>query len=395
MDLGLDIVLNLRPLISNCLPKEVLVLLSMRYRLDTTIEGGPKPPIVVQSGYNHAVRRLLLLILGLALGAFAAEPCLQPDKTCTEHFPVGSGFVVLYRNYAVASANSVVDRAVIMVHGAQRNGDGYYATALAAAAASGNLMHTLVIAPAFRGREGRGCTDAVEPGELFWSCQGWNAGFAALGPGKMPNSFEVVDRILTLLSDRTRYPRLQSIVVAGHSGGGQFVQRYAALNRIEESVKVPVRYVVANPSSYVYLDEKRPPTGANCTAEGACSAPAGAYSDQANCTGYNRYRYGLDALSGYAAEVGAETIRKQFPLRNVTYLIGDLDVLPDTDLDKSCPANAQGVNRRERGLNYWNYVRTGFKADHKLVMVPRCGHNAACMFASSTGTRALFPTESK
>jgi hypothetical protein len=65
--------------------------------------------------------------------------------------------------------------------------------------------------------------------------------------------------------------------------------------------------------------------------------------------------------------------------------------LQDSDLDKSCGAQAQGVNRRERGINFWNYMRSQYQAEHKLVMVPRCGHNAACMFASSTGSKTLFP----
>jgi pimeloyl-ACP methyl ester carboxylesterase len=305
-----------------------------------------------------------------------------------------SRFVVIYRNFSPNEANSTVDKALIMVHGAQRNGDGYFATALAAAAATGNLLHTIVIAPAFRGREGRGCNDPVEPGELFFTCQGWNAGFPAVDE-KSANSFAAMDRILTLLNDRTKFPKLKSIVVAGHSGGGQFMQRYAATNKVEETMKIPVRYVVGNPSSYVYLDAKRPPTGANCTAEGSCTGTFGAYSDRSNCTTYNNYRYGLEGLSGYAEEVGADKIRVQFPGRNVTYLIGDLDVLPDTDLDKSCPANAQGLNRRERGLNFWNYMKTEYHATHKLVVVPRCGHNAACMFTASAGARVLFPVEAK
>ena len=336
----------------------------------------------------------MTLFLFAATLALAAEPCLQPDSTCSEHLVVGNRFVIAYRNYPLEAANSTVDRALIMVHGAQRNGDGYFATAMASAAATGNLLNTIVIAPVFRGREGRGCNDAVQPGELFWSCQGWNAGLPAIDE-KNTNSFAVMDRILTLLNDKAHFPKLKSIVVAGHSGGGQFMQRYSAMNRIEETMKVPIRYVVANPSSYVYLDSKRPAASANCTAEGKCAGSFGLYADRANCTTYNSYRYGLESLNGYAQEVGADAIRKQFPLRNVTYLIGDLDVLPDTDLDKSCPANAQGINRRERGLNFWNYIQTEYHASHKLVMIPRCGHNAACMFTASAGARVLFPVDAK
>ena len=338
--------------------------------------------------------RLALAVLLYTAPATAAEPCLHPDSTCSEHVDLGDRYMIVYRNFPLETVNPTVDRALIMVHGAQRNGDGYFSTAMAAAAATGNLLNTIVIAPAFRGREGRGCNDTVQPGELYWSCQGWNAGLPAV-EDKSVNSFTAMDRILALLNNKTRFPKLKSIVVAGHSGGGQFMQRYAAMNRIEETIDIPVRYVVANPSSYVYLDSKRPPTGASCTPEGKCQGAFGPYSDRTNCTTYNNYRYGLESLVGYAEQVGAETIRKQFPLRNVTYLIGDLDALPDSDLDKSCPANAQGINRRERGLNFWNYIQAEYHATHKLVVVPRCGHNAACVFTASAGAKVLFPPVSK
>ena len=338
--------------------------------------------------------RLAYALLFLTLCCAAAEPCLHPDASCSEHVVLGNRFVIVYRNFPLEASNPHIDRALMMVHGAQRNGDGYFSTAMAAAAATGNLLNTIVISPAFRGRDGRLCNDTVETGELFWSCQGWNAGFASVDEESV-NSFAVMDRILTMLNNKNHFPKLKSIVVAGHSGGGQFMQRYAAMNRIEETIGIPVRYVVANPSSYVYLDSKRPSMNATCTIEGKCSGTFGPYSDRANCTTYNNYRYGIEGLVGYAAQVGADAIRKQFPLRNVTYLVGDLDVLPDSDLDKSCPANAQGLNRRERGLNFWNYIQTEYHAHHKLIVVPRCGHNAACMFTASAGAKVLFPPGSK
>ena len=169
------------------------------------------------------------------------------------------------------------------------------------------------------------------------------------------------------------------------------MQRYAAVNQMEQKAGVPIRYVVANPSSYLYLSEVRLRTDSTCTADGKCTGPFGAYWDRNNCTGYNRYRYGLEGLAGYAVSTGAAAIRKQFPTRAVTYLIGDLDQLQDSDLDKSCSAQAQGPNRRERGINFWNYARTQLQAEHKLVMVPRCGHNAACVFVAAAGARVLFP----
>lgn len=47
---------------------------------------------------------------------------------------------------------------------------------------------------------------------------------------------------------------------AGHSAGGQYVTRYEMANRIHETLGLPVSYVVANPSSYAWLDTTRPVT---------------------------------------------------------------------------------------------------------------------------------------
>ena len=335
----------------------------------------------------------MLLLSLFAVGALVAAdaPCLTPNKSCSEHVPLKDGWVLVYRTHPLTEGSRDVEQAVVMVHGAQRNGDGYFGTALASAVSRGQLGNSVIVSPHFKGNEGPSCKDSVEEGELFFGCQAWNAGFPAINSSAKVNSFDAMDKIVQLLADKSRFPHLRSIVLAGHSGGGQFMQRYAAVNQMEQKIGISIRYVVANPSSYVYLSDVRLRADANCTPDGKCSGPFGAYWDRANCTAYNRYRYGLENLVGYAASTGASTIRKQFPNRAVTYLIGNLDQLQDTDLDKGCSAQAQGPNRRERGISFWNYMRQQYQAEHKLVMVPRCGHNAACMFVTSAGASVLFP----
>ena len=83
---------------------------------------------------------------------------------------------------------------------------------------------------------------------------------------KRLSSFAVADRLLAELSDAKRFPNLRRIVLAGHSAGGQFVNRYVAVGRLGESGAGPARrleyrFLVANPSSYLYLDGRRPVAG--------------------------------------------------------------------------------------------------------------------------------------
>jgi pimeloyl-ACP methyl ester carboxylesterase len=92
-----------------------------------------------------------------------------------------------------------------------------------------------------------------------WTLRGWIGGGAAVGPAPI-GSFEALDAMLAMLADRKRFPALTRVVVAGHSGGGQVVQRYAVVGEgpaALAAVGVDVRYVVANPSSYLYFDASR------------------------------------------------------------------------------------------------------------------------------------------
>ena len=79
--------------------------------------------------------RLAFAVLLTLAGLSAVEPCLQPDSTCSEHLIMGNKYVIVYRNLALETPNATIDRALIRVHGAQRNADGYFSTAMAAAAA--------------------------------------------------------------------------------------------------------------------------------------------------------------------------------------------------------------------------------------------------------------------
>lgn len=323
----------------------------------------------------------LSLLLSLAL-----TPCLKGDLSCTEKIEAQDRFVRVYRNFSIAAGQPQARRAIVMVHGASRNANDYFLTAVSSALVAGRLDDTLVIAPHYKSATG-GCSDPVEPNEAFWDCQSWKSGELAEKNG--PSSFAYLDRLVELLNDKAKFPALESIVIAGHSAGGQVLNRYAAMSAAETSSRLPVHYVVANPSSYVYLDNRRLPIRAACDLDGKCTAEFRRFWDGENCTTYNTWRYGLEKKTGYAAGVSDDNIRKNLTSRRITFIVGEVDILPDTDLDMSCAAMAQGANRKMRGLNYGAYLQL-FGAKHP-VKVPRgCGHSATCIFASPAGAAVLF-----
>ena len=188
-------------------------------------------------------------------------------------------------------------------------------------------------------------------------------------------TFDMADEILLRLARKDSFPNLKAIVVAGHSAGGQFVNRYEMSNRVHETLGVPVRYVVANPSSYAWIDSTRPVTVAN------------------DCPHFDRWPYGFQNRSGYAARISDEDLKKQLASRPTTYLLGEIDILPLGGFDQSCSAMRQGPTRLARGQAFGKYVDEQLGAKHDIVVVPLCGHNARCMFTADDALPLLFPKQ--
>jgi pimeloyl-ACP methyl ester carboxylesterase len=326
------------------------------------------------------------LLFFLPAAAFAAA-CTGTTE-CTEWISYAGGPArsLIYRTYPLDAKNEHIKRAFVMVHGAGRDADNYFRTAVAAAFLGGALDDTLVIAPRFASNTGGGgCADTLAANEVNWPCGGdsWRSG--GVSPShKELSSFQFADEILRKLARKDVFPNLKTIVVAGHSAGGQFVTRYEMANQIHDSLGVKIAYVVANPSSYAYLDALRP------TADGK---NVGRFGDGRNCTTYNMWPYGLESRgNGYASKIPDDVLKKQLAARPTTYLLGELDILPLAGFDSSCPAMAQGPTRLARGQAFVNYVTTKFAAvNHKAVVVPLCGHNARCMFTADPALALIFP----
>jgi len=263
-------------------------------------------------------------------------------------------------------------RAVIVIHGDQRNAGEYFAFARTAAVTA--QSDALIIAPRFVTADDAGRARS----DLTWSDDDWKSGATPDHRGGV-SSFEVIDRLIAgLVADD---PALTEVVVAGHSAGGQFVQRYAAAAHLPAGAHV--RFVVANPSSYLYLDHRRP-------VDGAFDEPS--RRAVRACDRYDDYKFGLDRLPAPLKAIGAATLRAQYRARDVTILLGALDLSDDDNLDRGCEAGLQGAQRYERGVLFYQYVQALFPpaGEHALRVVPGVGHDAAGMLDSEAGRLALF-----
>jgi pimeloyl-ACP methyl ester carboxylesterase len=329
-----------------------------------------------------------VLALLLISAAAHAQPCITAADACTGWVTLAGGpsRSMIYRTYSLDARNDKITRALIVIHGTNRDADNYFRNALAAAFLGAALDDTVVIVPRIASNDGRGCQDKLAPNEVSYACNGdsWRSGGVSAKNDNL-TSFDFVDEILRKLARKEAFPNLKAIVVAGHSAGGQFVTRYEMSNRVHETLGLPVTYVVANPSSYAYLDNTRP--------AGENAATFRPFGDGRNCTTYDHWPYGLQGRTGYASKESDDQLKKQLAARPTTYLLGEIDILPLGGFDSSCPAMAQGATRRARGEAFAKYVKEKFAANHKVQIVSECGHNARCMFTSEEALPILFPKQ--
>jgi hypothetical protein len=292
----------------------------------------------------------------------------------------------VYRSYPLEGRNDRIRRALILVHGSDRDAQGYFQIGLAAARLAGALDDTIVIAPRFASRDGLTCRDTLAAEEINWPCEGnsWRSGGTASGTAL--TSFDLADEILRRAAAKTVFPNLTVVVVSGHSAGGQFVTRYEMANRVHDTLGVQLRYVVANPSSYAYPDATRPDM--TKVSKGAIAFRP---FEERSCASYNRWPYGLAGRQGYTEKANALELKQQLAARPTTYLLGGRDVLPLDGFDTSCAAMAQGPTRLARGRAFAAYVNQRLGAHHAVMVVPDCGHDALCMLTADAALPVLFP----
>lgn len=288
--------------------------------------------------------------------------------------PLMAGLDLSYYMSSVVHTPNIL----IVVHGYNHDANRTFDAAARAAAAAGHSRDTLIVAPVFEmpAADARKCgfkgvPEAVR-GDAVWRCGAWAGG------GKATNgnvtSFQMMDRLIAMLVNEDRAAR--TVTVAGLSAGGQFVQLYAGF--ANPPAGVSIRYVVSDPSSFVYFDQFRPELGA------------------ASCPRFNNWKFGLDKLPANLGRDGAAA-RQAYAAADLTYLEGALDKsngpgTAETLLAHDCAAQLQGPFRLQRGQAYATYdAKYLAHGTHKLVIVPGCTHAVSCVFPSPAARAVLFP----
>jgi len=331
----------------------------------------------------------LLLVANSAVCAAERETAVTHlgQRVLTLHFASGDASLPIETSADLGADNQGITRVAIVFHGKGRNVSGYFhALERAAEEAGSDAQHALLLAPQFLREED---IQAYHLPRQFlrWHGGSWTAGEPALGPVRL-STFDVIDGLLAILNDHRRFPNLRTIVLVGHSGGGQLLNRYAIVGNqlaMLGSMGVQVRFVIANPSSYFYFSDDRPlPDGSFAPFHGG------------SCPNFNHWRYGAVGAPPYVGDASAAAWKRReqnYIVANVIYLLGADDTDPaQVDLDTSCAGEAEGSERVDRGKAYFQYLKgrhaQGFR--QQLWMVPGVAHVGSRMVDSPCGIAAIF-----
>ena len=293
-------------------------------------------------------------------------------------------------NHPIAEQNDKIKHLVIYIHGARRNGLDYYEWGEKAVNAVKKTDETLFISPQFNSE--KDLEDHKHDAKhLFWTNNNWRVGDESVSSKnrKMEesfSSFSLIDSMIARACNKKLFPKLKKITIVGHSAGGQFVSRYVGMTPMPNILtKYNFNFIVMNPSSYMYLDDRRPAKtemGLNFVKP-----------DTTGCSSFNHYPRGMEKLNPYAARIGVETIKQQFLKRDIAFVLGEKDVnMNDSSLDKSCGGNLQGRFRLERGQFFYEYLQlySNKKKIHQIETVPNVAHDGDKMVNSKAALWFMF-----
>ena len=302
---------------------------------------------------------------------------------------MAASYVPVMANYALSAKHAGITRIVLFIHDASRDAKGTLNVLRTLAGPSESK--TMIAVPQFLidADLAAVASSMQNRGALFarWPYGVWETGgdSTALPPAHGISSFTAMDMMLMYFSEKSLFPDVQQIVVAGMGAGGNFVQRYAAIGRAPDILakqNVPLRFVVADATSYLYLTPSRFRGGNN---------GFGILETQ-TCPDYNAWPHGLDQLNPYGKRIGANAAKLSYNLRRVSYLLGAITNAGAVDAD--CGAFLQGKDEHARMAIYALYLKSIYGEDvaerHVFNTIPEASYNAASLFGSSCGLASLF-----
>ena len=219
----------------------------------------------------------------------------------------------------------------------------------------------LILSPMFFNQKDRD-SGSVKNNEISFHDAGWSAGGSVREPREFKHisSFDALDSMIDMVMDKSKFPNLKNVVIAGHSMGGQMALHYV-MTKKSMSYDDKISYWVGDPGAYTYLSSSRP------------------FSTK-NCDNYNDWPYSITnvaSLPNYAqnhAGPNGSHLEDLFRSRKVHFAVAENDNGAGV---KSCAAQTQGPNRIARASEWivaqGNSSR-GWPSRHTLDYMPGISH---------------------
>ena len=331
---------------------------------------------------------------------FSFHKIFSQNEVSGKYFLVGeTEYKITYFSPSNLSfKNNNIKRMIIVLHGNSRTALTRQNDIIQAANSENTYLETLIISPHFIGTQ-EIIDNNLDDYHLYWKDAGWMEGGNSNSSGAYPrdesfSSFEVMDDIISQVILSENFPNLSQIILTGFSGGGQFMNRYASSNRIQEDFEseynLDFRYIVASPSSYLYFNGERRVVGTTDQFE---------VPNSSSCGTYNNYKYGTLQMKQYMKYYHLDTLINRYKRRKISYGVGSRDNNPNSSsMDDTCPAMFQGSHRLERAtvfVNYLNHFYGDLGENHKLYIAQGVFHNSTVFYNKNIIKNLLFPEITK
>ncbi|GME50293.1 wsc-domain-containing protein [Neofusicoccum parvum] len=276
----------------------------------------------------------------------------------------------------------LLKRAVIVIHGLNRDPGTYMSNMLSALSqvtghSDVNTDSVAIVAPYFTNGDDKGVGypwDTTKGGSytsvLVWKGSQWASGANNQYPKTQTtvSSYAVLDQLTQYFDNKTAFPNINQIVIAGHSLGAQTVQRYCEVGT-NLGTKTPIVYWIGNPNSYGWMSTDRP-------------------VDYSSCSTYDDWRDGLNSYTNtYGSALvasGRSNVLANYNTKSIAYARGTLDLGDDSS---GCEPGTTGAERNER---FFNFIKSFPPTSSCTIDYVQMGHDAGGMFAAPAGQARLF-----
>jgi hypothetical protein len=143
---------------------------------------------------------------------------------------------------------------------------------------------------------GTGTASSTPLQSLYWKRNAsWMSGADSSDVGMeyiAHSSFDLLDDLYLIVTQRGLFPSLERVTMIGFSAGAQLLNRYAWATTMDTHLdplhssrqQIPIRYLISDPSSWLYFDEYRPYTSPTPTPSSAplSSSPSPSSSHSAD-----------------------------------------------------------------------------------------------------------------